>query len=369
MKMTASKGSAALSLSIGAALIVSACGGDTSNDNGAGDTAHTWDYASPAPSSGALGLVADWWADEVNAASDGEINVDMFQDSSLLSGTETLAGVADGRADIGYLAPAFYEEQLPLTQVTTIPFVTDDAEAVQRTFYDLYQENDEFRAEYNDLGVHVLYFLPLGGSVMGFEEPVESLEGLDGLRVRAVGLHARAFESAGADPVFLAPTELYESIQRGVVDGFGSLPFDLAYTHRLGEVAPEFNYPGLGVLGAAAIVMNLDEWEALDDETQELMTEVSEDAMSEGVTTTTDVDADMCASLTSEGVDVNALPEEEVEEWASLGDWEEMWAESAVANGVDQDTASAFLEEYRTTLATYDGQGDYVDGALACAEQ
>src|SRR5699024_10775625 len=209
-------------------------------------------------SNGALGIVADQWAEEVADKSDGELEIETFQDSSLLSATDTLSGVREGRADFGYLAPAFYEHELPLTSATTIPFISNDSEAVQRAMYELYQNNEDFRAEYNDQVLHVLFFLPLGGSVMGFEDPIDDISQLNGNTLQAVGLPGDAFQAARAEPIYVDPPELYENSQRGVGDGFGSLPFDLADSHRLGEVAPEFNYPGRGTLGSAAVVMRQD---------------------------------------------------------------------------------------------------------------
>src|SRR5699024_4441862 len=110
---------ATFSTAIISGILLSSCG---SSDNSASQT-HDWSYASSAPSNGALGIVADQWAEEVADKSDGELEIETFQDSSLLSATDTLSGVREGRADFGYLAPAFYEHELPLTSATTIPFI------------------------------------------------------------------------------------------------------------------------------------------------------------------------------------------------------------------------------------------------------
>ena len=353
-------------LALIAGILLSSCGSDTTDNAG---QSHNWNYASAAPSSGALGIVADWWAEEVKERSDGNIEIETFQDSSLLSATDTLSGVIEGRADFGYLAPAFYENELPLTSATTIPFTSNDSEAVQRAMYQMYQENDDFRAEYTDQGLHVLFFLPLGGSVMGFEQPITDISQLKGMRVRAVGLHAEAFDAAGAEPIYVDPSELYENIQRGVVDGFGSLPFDLAETLRLGEVAPEFNYPGLGTLGSAAVVMRQADWDALDEETQTLLTEIAEETMTESVTKVVEVEEQICTDLLDSGAHVSILDQEQVDQWDQLEDWHELWLDKVADAGTDRAVAQQFLDEYLGAVESFEGQGDYIDGAIACAER
>jgi TRAP-type C4-dicarboxylate transport system substrate-binding protein len=53
-----------------------------------------------------------------------------------------------------------------------------------------------------------------------FEEPVDDLGSLDGQLVRSIGpLVSLMIETWGGEPVFVAPREVFQSAERGVVDG------------------------------------------------------------------------------------------------------------------------------------------------------
>lgn len=351
-------------------LLLTSCGGDGGDGaGGAGEETLSFRYASPATSTSSLGEGAEWWAERLNEQSEGRIDVELFQDSSLIAATDTLAGVQEGRAEIGYLASLFYPEQLPLTNVAGLPFVSDDAEAVQRALYELYQSNEAFRAEYEDLGLRVLFFLPVGATVAGFEEPIDSLEDFDGLTVRAAGLAANAFAEVGANPVFLQTAEIFEGLQRGVVDGFGGLAFDLAISLGLHEAAPAFVHPGLGSYASAVVVMRLEDWNELPDDLQAVIDDVSQEYMSQSVEMVMEFDDRLCDRLISEGGSVTILPESETEAWSELGDWDSLWVQAAVDAGVPEETAASFLEEYRSIVQELEGQGAYEDGAVRCAER
>lgn len=382
----------AFALMLAASLAMVACGDASGDDPGAPDTGEdtptgqatgpdagaddgetvSLRYASPAATQSSLGQGAIWWADRLNEATDGRVEIELFQDSSLMAATDTLEGVRDGRAQLGYLASLFYQGQLPLFNVVGIPFISDDAEAIQETLYELYQSNDAFRAEFEDLGLRVLFFLPVGAGVMGFEEPVKAVEELSGRRVRSAGLWANAFQAAGSEPVFLETAELFEGLQRGVVDGFGGFDFNLAVTLGLHEAVPAFTQPGLGSYASAVVVMRMDDWNSLSEEVQAAFDEVSRDYMEESIQLVMESDERACDRLLDEGGTVNVLDQSQVEAWQGLvadPGIEQLWLQSAIDAGVDADAAESFLEDYRRGVEEREGQGVYEDAATRCASR
>src|SRR5690606_1546294 len=100
-----------------------------------------------------------------NERTDGRVEIEFFYGEALVKAADMLEGVSAGRADIGYAASLYFPAQLSLASVVEIPFTTTDPGAQAQAFYSLYQENEAFRADYENAGVHVLTFNPIGGAI------------------------------------------------------------------------------------------------------------------------------------------------------------------------------------------------------------
>lgn len=374
------------------ALILSACGtGDPADVGGGGATDATTgaegeegttpedvetislrvtNWLSP-PS--ALGETLEWWASEVEERSDGRVEIERFYDASLLAATEHVPGIGDGRADLGLASGAYHPGEMPLSNIAGIPFVSSDAEAVARAFTYMYENNDAFRDEWASQNLHVLSFHPNTAVATGLVDPIDSLTAFDGLRIRSVGHGARALEDLGADPVSMPAEDVYEALQRGTIDAWSGFPFDAAAASGLGEVAPHVFDLRLGVFSQASQpAINLDVWEDLPEDVQQLMNDVSADFLVEAVQIQMDAEEEACDTFLEEGGSVTVADEQEVAEWGE-GLQENLmtrWLDDAVEAGVDRADAEEFRDEYLDAVTRFEEEGtEYVDGMKACADR
>ncbi len=339
------------------------------------ETGETYElrYSSPAAGISVLGTGADWWADRVNELTDGQMSIETFHDSSLLDATETLPGVQDGRTDIGYLVNFFLSDDLPLFDVAGMPFVSEDAEAILHTLDDLYDTNQAFEEEFADQDLHVLFFMPVGSGIMAFTEPVEDIDDLAGKRVRSSGLTAFVSEEVGADPVFLPPTEIFEAVQRGIIDGIVGLDFDLTVAFGYHEAAEQFVQPGLGQYASVAVAINRDLWDSLPSDIQDALDQASEEYMDEiAIDYLNEANERACDRLLEEGGSVSVWDEAATDEWLETVTSERVhdrWLQQVTERGVAEDDAAQFLDEFLAGVESREGTGSYSDGARLCAER
>src|SRR5215208_2810822 len=129
----------------------------------------------------------EWWADEVEKRSNGRVKIRIFYQGALLPAADIMRGIAEGRADLGYMANAYHPAELPLSSVVGVPFITSNAEAQMRTFQHLYENNEAFRSEWEKQGLHVLFFHPLSENIVGMREPVKSVADFKGKSIRGLG--------------------------------------------------------------------------------------------------------------------------------------------------------------------------------------
>lgn len=96
--------------------------------------------------------------------------------------------------------------------------------------------------------------------------PVGSVADLKGLKLRAPeGLVQSVFAAAGASPVNLPGSEVYTGLSKGVIDAADYTVFSTNHSAGLHEVAQHPVYPGFHSLPLLEVVMDLDEWKAVNE--------------------------------------------------------------------------------------------------------
>lgn len=328
-------------------------------------------FSSPLPEAMTLSQGVEWWANEVEQRSAGRVKIETFHGGSLLGAVDTLSGLQDGRIELGYMTAGYWPAQFPLWNVVGVPFLTSDPGADMRTWVKLYEENPSFHEEFDAAGVRPLFFFALSRTVFGTAEPTSTVDALSGKRLRAIGYIAEMLRDVGAEPVALGPPQVYESIQRGVLNGFAGWPFDLTTASGLHEVAPNMFDPGVGQYTSSAIAVSARAWTDLPEDVRDLLLEVGRDYMERSLQTLAASERRTCETLIETGANLQVWPTEAVQALRDrVGDSVlEAWRSDAVENGVESTEVDAFLDAYRSTYRD-ELKAERYDNTLAeCAKK
>jgi len=186
-----------------------------------------------APNSALFAQGAEGWAKDVTEASGGTIVVKVFPGGVLGDNTNMYDRITGGVVDIGLAVFGPVSSVFPKTNVGTLPFETKNHREDALALWRLYETGviaDEF-TKVKPLGFIV--FPPL---VLHAKKPIHVLADMKGLKVSVEGrVLSTLMPRLGAAPISLQPGELYQSLQRGLVDavaqGWPSVP-----TFHLDEV-------------------------------------------------------------------------------------------------------------------------------------
>jgi TRAP-type C4-dicarboxylate transport system substrate-binding protein len=342
--------------------------GAPEDDVAAGES-YSWQYASYLPPQSGLMIAIENYFDDLESGAD--VQIETFYQESLLAATDILGGVRDQRAQLGFTIALYHPGELPLSQIVGVPFVTEDAEAQVRTFNEMYETHEPFRSEWEDRGVHVLTFTPLSNSIVATTEEVTGLDDLSGRSIRSVGFLAGAMDAVGVNPVAMPAPEIFESLERGVIDGFSSYPFDVAVANNLHEAAPFFIEPGTGLYNLGALIISSQVWDDLPEDMQAMMTDLVDDYLEGALDILSQEDSDRCDQLLEEGGTAVELSDADVQSWQQeVGDSvADRWREDAVSAGVSEEDVDGFNETYRSTLADFEAQSSYTPGLRECAQR
>lgn len=203
------------------------------------------------------------WAESVQTASDGRIRVDVFPAQTLGRAQAGYDNARTGIAEITWTVQGYTANRFPLSQIVELPGLFDTAEEGSCAFQKLY-DSGVLDAEYEE--TQVLFVHVHGpGHLHTRDRAVTRLDDLRGLRIRQpTAVIGRMLSELGAEPVGMPAPQIYESTQRGVIDGF-LLPWEAVEGFRVHEVADQHTEVGLYAL-AFVTTMNRAAYQRLPED-------------------------------------------------------------------------------------------------------
>ena len=348
-----------------AALALTACGsGDASGD--ADERTLTFSYM--AGEATPIGEVWTWWMDEVEDRSGGTLTFDRFWDATLLGATETVEGLADGRADVGQVLPTVYAGKFPMSSVGELPFESSNPAAVSQALGELGRENGSpLAAEWSDKGLVPLAWSIGSSSALATNEPIETAADLDGMRLRANDRGSKVLAAVGANLINIELAEIYGSMDRGLVDGIYGIPFSFSGPLKYPEVADYFTDLGIGVSTVNALSMSEETWDSLTEEQREVVLEVNAEVPAKIAEVEQTWNESSCDAVKADGDTAFVLPQAESDKIADAGKEEvdQEWRDQVTDAGADPE---AFYSDYRAALDAAEADNPGIEtGVAICA--
>ena len=174
------------------------------------------------------------WAREIEAKTQGAVSVQVSPGTSALGQAQNqLDQVRNGIVDVAFGICGLPRGRMARSTIIEMPFLVSRAGAGSSTLSNLYPKM--LGPDYAGLKP-LLLMTHNGGLFHTRDKPVRVPEDLRGLRIRTPSpTVSMLLEFLGASPVGMPPGQVYESLQRGVLDG-AAFPWDPVRAFKLGEV-------------------------------------------------------------------------------------------------------------------------------------
>ena len=259
-----------------------------------------------------LGSAAVNFSRMVDEMSNGRLVVHVYGGGEIVPALGVFDAVSQGVAQVGHGAAYYWKGKVPSSVFfTAVPFGLNAQETYGWLHYggglQLWQEA---YAPFN--------LVPMAGGSTGvqmagwFNKEINTAEDLQGLKMRIPGLAGEVFTAAGGTAVTIAGSELYTSLQTGVID---ALEWVGPYNDRIlgfHEVARYYYYPGWHEPGSVLeFIFNKEALEALPPDLQAIVREAARSSGQDMLDEYTARNNEALASLVGEhGVQLRRLPDE-----------------------------------------------------------
>lgn len=128
--------------------------------------------------------------------------------------------------------------------------------------------------EYEKLGVVCIGLNSCGPAELfaHSNKPLTSVDDFKGLKFRTMGLWGNILTDLGASVITVPGGEIYQSMERGVIDAFEYCGPCIDYDMGFQEVAKYIGVPGIqSPLAARALLINKDSWNRLPDDIKSIL--------------------------------------------------------------------------------------------------
>ena len=216
-----------------------------------------------------------WWADEMDRRSGGRFKLTFNYGGVLAPAKENLDGVKAGLFEMGMMCSHYHPDKVPLHEVTNLPFFAplDVSDAV-RWEGEIYRHQALVKwleERWNSL-IIIPQILPRY-EIMS-KKAIRKAEDFKGIRIHASKAHGRIIQEYGAVITTITGAEIYNALERGIVDAV-AYPWTYAFgSYKLYEPA---GYSIIGInfgIRNMPVFANKKKWDALPDDIKKIHEEL-----------------------------------------------------------------------------------------------
>jgi TRAP-type C4-dicarboxylate transport system substrate-binding protein len=241
----------------------------------------------------------------------GQLKIMFKGGPELVPINEQIVAIEKGMVDLMYTSPGFYASKMPELDLMNItPMKPWEEKAVGMNEYLDKLHNEKVNAHYlvrNGIG---------RGHQFGLIKPISKLDDFKGMGVRGNPTTVQIIKALGANPVQIAPGDVYTALERGVVQAHITPPIMLR-TLGLVKVTKYLLFPQF-FDSPNVLVVNLNTWKKLPKHLQDLMTEEADKHSRRMVAFNEDLEKNELEFFKSQGMQFIDLPKEEADRFMKI---------------------------------------------------
>ncbi len=219
-----------------------------------------------------LGEAASEFAKNADQLSGGRLKINVYGGNELVPPLEVFDAVSGGMTEMGHSVAYYWAGKTPASQFfTSMPFGMNTAQTNAWLYFGGGLELwEKLYSRFN------LIPFPCGntGGQMGgwFNQAINSLADLKGLKIRLPGIGGKVLTEAGASAVLSPGSEIYTNLERGVIDATEWVGPYHDYLMGFQKISNYYYYPGWHEpTGVLELTINKAAWDSLTDDLKQVI--------------------------------------------------------------------------------------------------
>jgi len=267
----------------------------------------TWKMASAWPAGTQVQWAADFFAETVNGMSGGRLEIKSYPAGKLVGAMEVFDAARMGTIEVAHASPAYWIGKIPAAALFGYqPF------GMEVLPYLTWLYEGEGMALYHELyAPHGFGFVATCGilppeDLAWSNKPIKTLADFKGLKFRTSGYWGEILTEAGASVVMLPAGQIYEALQRAVIDaGEFSIP-SMDRTLAFHEISKYLLVPGIHQPSTLLdILVSKKAWGGLPKDLQEIVKAAGQAATMRMLTNSIQKDMAALEFFKEKGITIN----------------------------------------------------------------
>lgn len=212
--------------------------------------------------------------EEVEKATDGNVTIEIHPNNAMGGEREMTEAVQLGTLDMTLTSTGPVGNFASKSNVLDFPFIFTDANHAHKVLDG--EVGAEIAAQLDGQGIHVLTWAENGfRQITNSKRPIKSPADLKGLKIRTMEnkIHIESFKSYGASSTPMAFSELFTSLQQGVVDGQEN-PLPAIISAKFDEVQKYMSISN-HFYSACPLLINKQKFDSFSPELQKVLTDAA----------------------------------------------------------------------------------------------
>ena len=313
-------------------------------------------YAEFGPNRGTRAAALQWFANELEKRSKGDMKIKFHWGKSLLGTKAVLKGVGDGVADMGSVIAFFDPKKLRAYNIGDLPVQNSDSWVGMRALFELATTNAAFKKQFDANKVTYISNYTTGPIQLICTKKVSTLGELKGVKLRGSGPYGKTFADLGATVQRMSQPKVYQALDSGLIQCNQNYYYSMK-AYKQYEVAPHVTELNWGQNMGFGIIMNKAFHNELSADQQKTLASVGSDFidhLAEKMISGLEKDkAAMVAGIDGKKISVTTLAGSERTQLLSAGKkYVQAWIDGANGDGLD---GNAIMNNYQSLISKYEG--------------
>jgi len=270
-----------------------------------------------------------WVKEDTN----GRIDISIMPADSVVKYTETLDAVGANIIQMESTDPSYFAGKDPAFSLigNMVGAWSDPSQ-----LFDMMENGGGFEIFdklLNQYNVKLVGVACTGVEAFVSKKPIRSVADLKGIKLRAPqGMVNNVFAAVGATPVNLPGSEVYTSLEKGVIDASDYTVFATNQAQGMNDIARFPIYPGFHSMPTMQLTLNLDVWKSLPADLQKILMDDVKRFRDYMVEEHHKLDLEAVKVAKAKGIEVISWPPEEVAKFREIAktQWPK-WSNSPTA--------------------------------------